>query len=96
PTAVQVLPTIKQAVGGSMTVLVDGGVRTGLDIAKYLALGADFVLLGRPLVWSVAAIGPEGPAHALDILKQELATNVGQIGLSDYRDLAKAIYEGGA
>ena len=96
PTAVQVLPTIKQAVGGSMKILVDGGVRTGLDIAKYLALGADFVLLGRPLAYSVAAIGPEGPAHALEVLKQELTTNIAQLGLSDYRDLAKAIYQGGA
>lgn len=92
PTAVEVLPTIRQAVGGKMTVLVDGGVRTGLDIAKYLALGADFVLLGRPLVYSVAAIGGEGPNHALHVLKTELATTLNQIGCEDYRELASFIY----
>ena len=92
PTAVEVLPAIRQLVGGKMAILADGGVRTGLDIAKYLALGADFVLLGRPLVWSVCAAGAAGPPHALDVLKQELATTLNQIGCSDYRDLAKFRY----
>lgn len=92
PTAVEVLPQIKQLVGGNMAVLADGGVRTGLDIAKYLALGADFVLLGRPLVWSVCAAGADGPDHALNILKTELSTTLNQIGCPDYRELTKFIH----
>lgn len=92
PTAVDVLPQIRQLVGGKMAILVDGGVRTGLDIARYLALGADFVLLGRPLVFACAAMGGEGPKHALEVLRQEFTTTLAQIGCEDYRDLAKYIY----
>ena len=92
PTAVDVLPAIRQAVGGSMAILVDGGVRTGLDIARYLALGADFVLMGRPMAMSVAAIGPEGPTHALKVLREELETTMGQLGCSDPRDLGRYLY----
>lgn len=94
PTAVDVLPAIRQAVGGSMAILVDGGVRTGLDIARYLAIGADFVLMGRPLAYSVAAMGARGPHHALEILKQEFATTLMQIGCSDPRELGRFLYEG--
>ena len=49
PTTAKVLPAIAKAVGDSMTILVDGGIRTGLDVFKALALGADAVLIGRPL-----------------------------------------------
>ena len=94
PTAIDVLPDIRQAVGGSMAVLVDGGVRTGLDIARYLALGADFVLMGRPLAFSVAAMGAKGPEHALEILKQELSTTMLQIGCADHRELGRFLYQG--
>ena len=93
PTAVDVLPTIRQAVGGKMAILADGGVRTGLDIARLLALGADFVLLGRPMALSVAAMGPQGPEHALNILKLELSTTLAQIGCADYRNLKKYLYD---
>ena len=93
PTAIDVLPAIRQTVGGSMAVLVDGGVRTGLDIARYLALGADFVLMGRPMAYSVAAMGARGPVHALEILKQEFATTLIQIGCSDPRELGRFVYE---
>lgn len=94
PTAVDVLPAIRQAVGGSLEILADGGVRTGLDIARYLALGADFVLMGRPMVWSVAAIGPKGPEHALEVLKKEFTSTLIQLGCSDPRELGRFLYEG--
>ena len=94
PTAVDVLPDIRQAVGGSMAILVDGGVRTGLDIARYLALGADFVLMGRPMAFSVAAMGARGPIHALEILKQEFQTTLLQIGCADPRELGRFLYRG--
>ncbi|MEM7423807.1 MAG: alpha-hydroxy acid oxidase [Pseudomonadota bacterium] len=93
PTAIDVLPAIRQTVGGKMDILVDGGVRTGLDIARYLALGADFVMMGRPMVFSVAAMGEQGPAHALHILRKEFETTLNQIGCADYRDLGTFIHQ---
>lgn len=87
PTAIEMLPQIRQAVGGRMAILADGGVRYGLDIIKLLAMGADFVLLGRALTFSVAAMGPEGPRHALRILKEETQGMLGQIGCQDLSDL---------
>jgi len=93
PTPAEVLPAIHREVAGSMAIMVDGGVRTGLDIARYLALGADFVLMGRPLVYSVAAVGANGPEHALEVLKQEFAGTLRQLGCSDPRDLARYLYD---
>ena len=89
PTAVEVLPQIRQAVGGRLAILADGGVRYGLDIARLLALGADFVLLGRAMTYSVAAMGPGGPAHALKILREEFAGTLKQIGCERIEDLPK-------
>ncbi|MEM0987569.1 MAG: alpha-hydroxy acid oxidase [Pseudomonadota bacterium] len=89
PTAIDVLPTIRQAVGGQMAVIADGGVRQGLDIARLLALGADFVLLGRAMTFAVAAMGGEGPNHALEILKQEFVNSLSQMGCEDLSDLPK-------
>lgn len=93
PTAVEVLPAIRQAVGGQLAILADGGVRSGLDILRLLALGADFVLLGRALTFSVAAMGPKGPEHALRILKEETLGMLGQIGCPEIGDLAKYLQE---
>lgn len=88
PTAPEVLPAIAQAVGGKMAVLADGGARSGLDIARLLAKGADFVLLGRALAFSVAAMGPAGPAQALHVLTEELRGTLIQLGCADHRQLA--------
>ncbi|MFK7943034.1 MAG: alpha-hydroxy acid oxidase [Paracoccaceae bacterium] len=87
PTVIDVLPHIRQAVGGQMAILADGGVRYGLDILRLLSLGADFVLLGRALTSSVAAMGAEGPPHALRILKDETQNMLAQIGCPDMEDL---------
>lgn len=93
PTAPEVLPQIRQLAGGKLAILADGGVRSGLDIARLLAMGADFVLLGRAMALSVAAIGAEGPTHALQILKEEFAMTLSQMGCQDWRDLAKYLQE---
>jgi L-lactate dehydrogenase (cytochrome) len=87
PTAPEVLPVIRDAVGGQMAVLADGGVQSGLDIARLLAKGADFVLLGRAMTCSVAAMGQEGPAHALHVLTDELRGTLVQLGCADHRAL---------
>jgi isopentenyl diphosphate isomerase/L-lactate dehydrogenase-like FMN-dependent dehydrogenase len=80
PSAVDVLPHIRNAVGPDVPLLVDGGVRSGLDIIRMLALGADFVMIGRPFLYAVAALDSRGGSHAMDILKAELQATMGQLG----------------
>ena len=66
------LPRIAEAIGGRMPVLVDGGVRSGLDVVRMLALGADFVLLGRAWAYALAAEGGAGVAHVLKLIDAEM------------------------
>ncbi len=80
PSPVAVLPQIRNAVGPGVPLLVDGGVRSGLDIARMLALGADFVMIGRPFLYAVAALDSKGGHHVMDILKAELQATMGQLG----------------
>jgi isopentenyl diphosphate isomerase/L-lactate dehydrogenase-like FMN-dependent dehydrogenase len=87
PSAVDVLPLIRNAVGPDVPVLVDGGVRSGLDIARMLALGADFVLIGRPFLYAVAALNRRGGDHAIDLLKAELQATMGQLGCPTLAEL---------
>lgn len=85
PAAIEVLASVAEAVGHRMTVIADGGVRTGEDIARMLASGAKMVLAGRPFLWSVAATG-EGHA-AIDILENEFRTSLRLLGCPAARDL---------
>jgi len=87
PTAVSVLPRMRAAVGPDVPILADGGVRAGLDIARMLALGADFVLMGRPFLFAVAAMDAAGGAHVMNILKAELQSTMGQLGCPTLREL---------
>ncbi len=80
PTSVEMLPKIRQALGPDALIMADGGIRNGVDIARMLALGANFVLLGRPFVYAVAAIGKQGGDHAMSILKAELLGAMSQMG----------------
>lgn len=66
------LPSIVEAVAGKLPVLVDGGVRSGLDVVRMLALGADFVLLGRAWAYALASRGEAGVAHVLKLIEAEM------------------------
>lgn len=66
------LPSIVEAVAGKLPVLVDGGVRSGLDVVRMLALGADFVLLGRAWAYALAGRGEAGVAHVLKLIEAEM------------------------
>jgi L-lactate dehydrogenase (cytochrome) len=86
-TAIDALPAIRARVGADFPLLADGGIRNGLDIARYLALGADFVLLGRAFMFALGALGAPGPAHAMTLLQQELRSTMGQLGCPSIRRL---------
>lgn len=72
PSTIEVLPDIVKAVGGKMTILVDGGFRTGLDVFKAIALGAQGVLIGRPFAYAIYGGAEEGVGLYLNKLKAEL------------------------
>lgn len=72
PSTARALPGIAQAVGDGMTVLADGGVRSGLDVVRMLALGAKGVLLGRAWIYALAAAGEAGVAKLLDLIAKEM------------------------
>jgi isopentenyl diphosphate isomerase/L-lactate dehydrogenase-like FMN-dependent dehydrogenase len=87
PSVVAALPQIRAAVGPGVPLIADGGVRSGLDIARMLALGADFVMLGRPFLCAVAALGSKGGDHVMEVLKAELQSAMGQLGAPTVSDL---------
>ncbi|HEY1362122.1 MAG TPA: alpha-hydroxy acid oxidase [Xanthobacteraceae bacterium] len=80
PASIDVLPAIVRAVGGRATVMLDSGVRSGLDVVRAVALGADMVLAGKAFLWGLGALGAEGPRHVIDLMMEETAAVLGQIG----------------
>ena len=91
PATAQVLPAIAEAVGGQIPVLVDGGIRTGYDVFKAIALGADAVLIGRPFVISVYGAGAEGPGIYADKLRAELSDAMEMCGCASLGDITKDV-----
>jgi len=81
------LPPIVDAVGGRIELLVDGGIRRGWDVAKALALGADAVLVGRPLLWGLAREGQAGAEAVMRQLLDELDSTLALLGCPRARDL---------
>jgi isopentenyl diphosphate isomerase/L-lactate dehydrogenase-like FMN-dependent dehydrogenase len=71
PASIEALPEVAEEVGGRCAVLLDGGVRRGTDVLKALALGAQAVLVGRPVLWGLAAAGEAGALHVLELLRAE-------------------------
>jgi L-lactate dehydrogenase (cytochrome) len=93
PSAVSLLPRIRAAVGPEATLIADGGIRSGLDIARMLALGADFVLMGRPFLFAVAALDWRGGDHIIKVLEDELQTTMAQLGCPTLKELPKSLFK---
>jgi isopentenyl diphosphate isomerase/L-lactate dehydrogenase-like FMN-dependent dehydrogenase len=91
PAPITVLPSIVDAVGLKVPVLVDGSFRRGTDVIKALAFGARAVLLGRPLVWGLAAYGAEGVQLVLKMLQTELARTMINVGMPTIQSLDRAL-----
>lgn len=87
PSAAKALPAVAEAVGDQVAVLADGGVRTGLDVVKLMALGAQACLIGRGWAWAVAARGEAGVAHVLDVLRADIDVALGLTGTTSVQDL---------
>ena len=94
PATAEVLPSIVDAVGGKMTILVDGGIRSGMDVFKALALGADAVLIARPFVNMVYGGGAEGIQVYVDKLKAELADAMAMCGAHSLADINRSMIFG--
>ena len=89
PSTAEVLPAIADAVGGKLTILVDGGLRNGTDIFKALALGADGVLIGRPFVTMVYGGGAQGPGVLVKKLQAELADTMAMCGAHSLAEIRR-------
>ena len=90
-SSARALPAIAEAVGDRLTVLVDGGVRSGLDVVRMLALGARGVLLGRAFVYALAARGEAGVAQLLDLIEKEMRVAMALTGVRDIASIDRSI-----
>ena len=94
PSSAEVLPAIADAVGSKMTILVDGGIRSGMDVFKALALGADGVLIGRPFINMIYGAGAEGVKVYVEKLKAELADTMAMCGAHSLADIKRSMIYG--
>jgi L-lactate dehydrogenase (cytochrome) len=89
PATIDVLPDVRAAT--TLPVIFDGGIEGGLDVLRALAVGADFVMLGRAFHYGLGALGEPGATHVLDILRQDMISNMGQLGAKTLQDLSKCL-----
>ena len=89
PATIEALPAVRAAT--TLPVIFDSGIEGGLDICRALALGADFVMLGRAWHYALGALGAAGPAHLADMLAKDMAANMGQLGARRLADLAACL-----
>jgi L-lactate dehydrogenase (cytochrome) len=90
-SSITVLPRIVDAVGSTIEVLFDGGIRSGQDVMRALALGASAAFAGKSFLWAVGALGDGGPAHLIDLYIDELRSSLGQIGARSLAEAREAV-----
>lgn len=91
PSAISALPGIVAAVGDDIEVWMDGGIRSGQDVLRALALGAKGTLIGRPFLYALGAFGEAGVTRCLEIIAHELSTSMAFCGRTDIRDVDRTI-----
>jgi len=91
PPPIQCLPRIRAAVGDDYPLFFDSGLRSGEDIIKAYASGANFVFFARPLLFAMAAEGEQGLAQLVDVLSQETSIALAQLGLKSMADVSRAV-----
>jgi len=79
-----------EAANGKIPVLIDGGIRRGTDIFKALAIGASAVGIGRPYLYGLGTFGSRGVARVVDLLRAELATDMGMAGVANLKEIDKS------
>jgi L-lactate dehydrogenase (cytochrome) len=94
-SSARALPAIADAIAGRLPVLADGGVRSGLDVVRMLALGADYVLLGRAWVYALAARGGTGVAHVLNLIDAEMRVAMALTGCARIDQISEDVLERG-
>lgn len=89
PASIDALPAIAAQVAGKATIIIDSGVRSGVDVARAIALGADAAFAGKAFLWSLGALGGSGPAHMIDLFRDGLSATLGQLGCATAAELRK-------
>ena len=92
-SSARALPRVAEAIAGRIPVLADGGVRSGLDVVRMLALGADFVLLGRAWAYALAARGEAGVAHVLRLIEAEMRVAMALTGCTEIAEIGEEIID---
>ena len=90
PATTEVLPAIRAAT--DLPLIIDSGYESGLDVIRAIALGADFIMMGRPFHYGLGAMGAPGAAHVFDIIRQDMIANMGQIGAKTLSELSNCLF----
>ena len=89
--SIDVLPAIVAAVGRKATIVLDSGIRSGQDVMRALALGANAAFAGKSFLWALGALGDDGPGHLIDLYIDELRSSLGQIGARSPAEARNAV-----
>ncbi len=89
--AINMLPLIRKSVGSDFPLIFDSGIRSGSDIVRALAFGADYTMIGRPVMYAMGADGRKGLRRIVEIIKEEASTTLGLVGLNDINDVTSNI-----
>ncbi|MGE3144335.1 MAG: L-lactate dehydrogenase [Pseudorhodoplanes sp.] len=91
PSSISALPKVADAVGAQLDIMFDGGIRTGSDLVRALALGAKCCMIGRPYVWGLGAMGGAGVAKAIECLHKELVTTMALTGTRSVSEIGPQV-----